>query len=411
MWKPDLNTTLAAMRQKPTDELLHIWTCNDRQTWRDDAFEAIAIVLRERGEALPPQLASQQGPRPKYSTFRRLRRPTEIERMVPADLVAALWSLSSFALHILAVMFFFIALHFTTRISGIEGYIGTVVVFGVTSALGVAAFLLKYRAKSFRALRANAETVRRLDPRPPVLFLRSFQDDYVSPRPSGSEFFHRFGFLLPQTFDEVLADEALQYGPAITAGLPGEELPPPGAARGLLPPDQWRDAVESLADTAALIIVLVGETEGLLWEIKTLVERQILSKVLFVLPPATSDSVPNKDQGARNIAPTRWSSIWSLADNSTWEKLFSMRQSKLEPILMHVHAPGWGYIVLSRSQTGEAYRSLIQAVVPGVLGGWSDSEIRPILDRAGFAVVGFGGIAEFDKGMPLTTDGSAPGVL
>lgn len=43
------------MRDKSTDELLTIWTANDRGAYSTDAFEAIADVFRDRGVDLPPQ--------------------------------------------------------------------------------------------------------------------------------------------------------------------------------------------------------------------------------------------------------------------------------------------------------------------------------------------------------------------
>ena len=47
----------ASMRQKNTDELLAIWTANDRREWSDTAFEAISQVLIERGLPVPEQRA------------------------------------------------------------------------------------------------------------------------------------------------------------------------------------------------------------------------------------------------------------------------------------------------------------------------------------------------------------------
>ena len=44
------------MKQKPTDELLSIWTKNDRNEWTKEAFEAISDVLAERNVSIPEQL-------------------------------------------------------------------------------------------------------------------------------------------------------------------------------------------------------------------------------------------------------------------------------------------------------------------------------------------------------------------
>ena len=384
----DFKTTLEEMRRRSSEELLNIWTSNDRETWRGEAFDAIAIVLGERGEPPPPQKSQiRRSAGPKDKMFRRIHRPTRFERAMPPGQVAALWSLTSWTLIILGVLFFFVALGYTTQIPGVAGYVGTCVVLAISSLLGVAVALLRARAESFRALRANASTVRHLDPRPPVVFLRSFVDDFLTPEAKPG-FMQRFGLGFPQSFDELLADELSEYGPVITVGLPGEELPPPGAARGLLSPEHWQEEVESIGDTAALIVVLVGETEGLLWEVNMLVRRQILPKVLFVLPPTRIPGrAADENQQARNIAPPRWSTVWSLADDSTWQKLLAMRQRGLEPMLLHCTRPGRGWIVLSQSQDATAYRNMIQDLVPRILADPSGVESRTIANVSGLTVV------------------------
>jgi|ERR1017187_6133600 hypothetical protein len=65
-----MNTTLADqiinnMRQKPTEELLAIWTTNDRGQWSDPAFKAVYQTLEERGVTAPPQVVAVP-PLPRY---------------------------------------------------------------------------------------------------------------------------------------------------------------------------------------------------------------------------------------------------------------------------------------------------------------------------------------------------------
>lgn len=43
------------MQQKTNDELLSIWTKNDREQWSDDAFEAVKQVLTDRNITIPVQ--------------------------------------------------------------------------------------------------------------------------------------------------------------------------------------------------------------------------------------------------------------------------------------------------------------------------------------------------------------------
>ncbi len=45
------------MRTRTTEDLTAIWTKNDRKEWSDDAFDAINMVLTERGISVPVQQA------------------------------------------------------------------------------------------------------------------------------------------------------------------------------------------------------------------------------------------------------------------------------------------------------------------------------------------------------------------
>jgi hypothetical protein len=49
----------SSMQERPTDELLVIWTANNQAAYSADAFEAIAEVLRNRGVDLPSQRKSE----------------------------------------------------------------------------------------------------------------------------------------------------------------------------------------------------------------------------------------------------------------------------------------------------------------------------------------------------------------
>ena len=52
----------ASMRQKTTEELLAIWTKNDRQQWPDMAFAAISRIFVERGVSVPEHDAEVSSP-------------------------------------------------------------------------------------------------------------------------------------------------------------------------------------------------------------------------------------------------------------------------------------------------------------------------------------------------------------
>lgn len=58
-----LEWAVATMRRKGDTELQRIWRENDRETWSEEAFEAVRQVLAERGVALPARPAAG---RPEY---------------------------------------------------------------------------------------------------------------------------------------------------------------------------------------------------------------------------------------------------------------------------------------------------------------------------------------------------------
>ena len=120
---------------------------------------------------------------------------------------------------------------------------------------------------------ASMEEMRARDRRPPILFLRSF-DDEAQPI---------LGDRGPK-LEHVVKESVRPYGPFIGIGRPGE-LTPAGAARKYFADDAWQPAVLKLMDEAALIVVLPGLTKGLDWEMHRLGENGRLRKTLLVVAP------------------------------------------------------------------------------------------------------------------------------
>lgn len=90
------------------------------------------------------------------------------------------------------------------------------------------------RGRQMRASTAAAEMTR--DPRPPILYFRSFGGDKFS------------CFSLNFTFEEVLATVFHDAEPVVAIGRPDEPLPPVGAAGMQVGNDQWQAAVTSLLE-------------------------------------------------------------------------------------------------------------------------------------------------------------------
>ena len=95
---------------------------------------------------------------------------------------------------------------------------------------------------------ATAQRLRQLDARPPILYLRSFDDDACRCRPScraRRPFLELFVPRGADPFEEALAWELAPYGPVVAIGRPGRSLASLGAARDHLGDDEWRGGVPS----------------------------------------------------------------------------------------------------------------------------------------------------------------------
>lgn len=164
----------------------------------------------------------------------------------------------------------------------------------------------------------SAEEVMASDPRPPILYLRSFDDEaqrattlgrfayvrnprgfYIAARVPGGELMsprEHTRLMLGSTrssFDEqrVFADYFSSLRPYIAVGRPGElfENADLGAAKLFMPDEGWRERVAELIDASAAIVLDVGTSGGLVWEIKQVVARVRPRQILLILPRSKKD--------------------------------------------------------------------------------------------------------------------------
>ena len=131
----------------------------------------------------------------------------------------------------------------------------------------------KYRERQRRALQ-TAEAVMKADPRPPVLYLRSFKDDKKIARAIGF-------YSIEQEMKTVLFD----IGPFVALAEPNKEGPEdPGAARMRLPQDSWREKVSEEMSKAALVILRIGDSDGFWWETREASKRVKPERLLLLIP-------------------------------------------------------------------------------------------------------------------------------
>lgn len=107
-----------------------------------------------------------------------------------------------------------------------------------------------------RRYRLNARGRLTWDKRPPVLYLRSFSEDYDDDP-------YRRDMRTPE---EILTRALETAGPFVAIGKPGERLPLLGATRIYLPAGSWQEGVRHLMRVAQLVVIQPDISSGLLWE-------------------------------------------------------------------------------------------------------------------------------------------------
>jgi hypothetical protein len=139
--------------------------------------------------------------------------------------------------------------------------------------------------RSQRLMAINAVEAMQTDPRPPVLYLRSFKDDgetlFDSEESHTMTRAHRW--LEATTVEQQSAGALSAVGPVVAVGRPGEPLPELGAARLYVAHEAWQGEVRSLMGRATLVVVRVGSSPGVLWEVDQVLEHVPRRRVIFAI--------------------------------------------------------------------------------------------------------------------------------
>ena len=162
----------------------------------------------------------------------------------------------------------------------------------------------------------SAHELTATDPRPPILYLRSFNKELLSATTRGrfsyiTKFFNRSLYMYTDSskldfsltkkhlrtdflntnrsmFDEqlIFATFFSRIGPYIAIGRPGETFGNMdlGAAKMYVSDDEWQSTVFNLLERCAAIVLEAGDSEGLLWEIEQVTTSVPPRKLLIILP-------------------------------------------------------------------------------------------------------------------------------
>jgi hypothetical protein len=173
----------------------------------------------------------------------------------------------------------------------------------VAGAVGI---LLWRRARRHASL--DAREVQEQDPRPPVVLLRSFADDELEM--SGLP---ELMWSPPTTMSWVAAERLASIGPVVAVGEPGEELPPLGPYRLFLPAGNWHVEVERLIASARAVFLVLGRSQGVLWELERILARENPGGVTVIVPPAEPGDLEQRWEAF--LALARDHRVWRLAQH------------------------------------------------------------------------------------------------
>jgi hypothetical protein len=150
-------------------------------------------------------------------------------------------------------------------------------------------------ARTGRRLRITAAALaNQARARPFVLYLRSWVDDRGMVASGGTEWWRLaefFSFRARIAVDEVIARELGKTSSVISLAEPAAPrfYVPLGAVRRRVSGDQWRQYVLDRMDEAALIVISIGTSEALLWELGMATKHGHLARLIMVMPPAIAE--------------------------------------------------------------------------------------------------------------------------
>ena len=133
--------------------------------------------------------------------------------------------------------------------------------------------------------------------RAPIVYLRPFGADraeIASRMSSRARISPRAG--IEKTYEERLARTLRNVGPFVAVGDPTERLPLLGAARTYAADEDWQETVDELTARAGVVLLHVGESAGLTWEVRHVIELDAPERVILSLPLHAKRKEPSRQE-------------------------------------------------------------------------------------------------------------------
>jgi hypothetical protein len=183
----------------------------------------------------------------------------------------------------------------------------------VGDAVNVLQLVAVLKARS--AFQPDAAALLAVDFRPPVLYLRSFSDDVVRQRGNSA------ANALDYNLESRLAMDFSAKGPFVAVASPKSTGITLGAARARLTDDEWQDQVIKWMNDASMIVVVIGVTAWVDWELRQVLTRNLEHKLLICFPQMGLPNIFAKDarfRSRKKLARARLETLQAAFAGTAW---------------------------------------------------------------------------------------------
>jgi len=203
-------------------------------------------------------------------------------------------------------------------------------------------FSLLTRAREF--FQVDAGSLLAADRRPPILFLRSFDDDEKQTYRRSKKAFLDF------SLETRLSNHFSRFGPFVAIGSPNDAVPQLGAARVLLSDDEWQPRVLNWMRDARLIIMYSGTTHWVNWELRQVVKNECATRLILMMPEIEALLWARKEEISARVEQVR-----EAFKGTSWEEELLCFNDFARLRAMLFRPDGSMVMVRSRSHSRDSY--------------------------------------------------------